>query len=297
MNATAAAAPRTRAGVWIAGARPRTLGASVVPVVVAVALSPTVAWGRAGLALVVAVGLQVGVNYANDYSDGVRGVDRDRIGPLRLVASGLASPRAVARAAALAFATAAAAGLGLALAADPRLLAAGAAAIVAAILYSGGPRPYAGLGLGEAAVFVFFGPVAVCGAVYAISERLPAAAWWAAAPIGLLAVAILVANNVRDIAGDAAAGRRTLAVRLGDRGSRALYRGVVAAAFAVVAAGAAGPLPAAALVAWAALPLAAGPLRAIGSATGPALVPVLLASARLHAAFGALLAAGSAAAR
>ncbi|MGH8975839.1 MAG: 1,4-dihydroxy-2-naphthoate polyprenyltransferase, partial [Acidimicrobiia bacterium] len=223
---------------WVAGARPRTLPASVSPVLVGTAVAAAeggvVAW-RAGAALVVALALQVGVNYANDYSDGRRGTDAHRQGPLRLTASGVVAPEAVRTAAALAFAVAAAAGLALALAVDLRLILVGVVCIAAAVLYTGGPRPYGYSGLGEAAVLVFFGFVATAGSAYVHLERLPLLAVVAALPVGLLACAILVVNNLRDIATDAAAGKRTLAVRLGPDRTRLLYTGCVVLAFVVVA--------------------------------------------------------------
>jgi 1,4-dihydroxy-2-naphthoate octaprenyltransferase len=270
------------------------LGASIVPVAVgtAAASHPTVP--KALGALVVALGLQVGVNYANDYFDGVRRVDTaERVGPVRLTASGLAPPGAVATAAGLSFAVAAVVGVVLALAAAPVLLAVGVAAVAAAVLYSGGPRPYGARGLGEVSVFVFFGCAAVLGTAYVQGHRVPAAAWWAAVPVGLLAVAILMANNVRDIATDRASGKRTLAVRLGDLPARRAYRIVVMAAFVLVPVGvAAGGLPVPSLMALGALVPAVRPLRAIGRARGRELVPVLLGTAATHAAFGLLLALG-----
>ena len=174
------AAPPEGVRLWVAGARPRTLGAAVSPVVVGTAIAQAeagaVLWGRALLALVVALALQVGVNFANDYSDGVRGTDRDRVGPLRLTASGLATPSAVRAAAVIAFAIAATAGLVLALVVEPWLLVVGAASIAAAALYTGGPKPYGYLGLGELMVLVFFGFVATSGSAYVQLERVPAAA-------------------------------------------------------------------------------------------------------------------------
>jgi 1,4-dihydroxy-2-naphthoate octaprenyltransferase len=257
------------------------------------------AW-RVGAAALVALGLQVGVNFANDYFDGVRGVDTpERLGPPRLVASGAASPRAVATAALGSVAVAGVAGLALSLATTPRLVPLGAAAMLALALYSGGPRPYGALGLGELAVFLFFGPMATCGTAYVLAERVPAQAWWAAAAMGLLAVAILVANNLRDIPTDARAGKRTLAVRLGDRRTRTLYRALLVGAYAVVVGGVLVGLrdPRAGLSQWALLPLASWPLairpfELAGRATGRQLIPVLTGTALLHAAFGALLALG-----
>ena len=291
---------RARLGVWWHGARPRTLGASVAPVLVGMAAAGrAVAW-RSVAALVVAVALQVGANYANDYHDGVRGVDTERrAGPPRLVASGLASPRAVLAAAAACIGVAGVAGLALALATTLWLVPLGALAMAALWLYSGGPRPYAGLGLGEVSVFVFFGLMATAGTAYVNAERVSEAAWWASVPMGLLIVAILEANNVRDIETDAAAGRRTLAVRIGDRAARRLYRALVAGAYAAVVAGAlvgiTAPghgLPMWALLALAPWPLAIRTMERIGSAEGAALVPVLVDTSLLTVAFGALLALG-----
>jgi 1,4-dihydroxy-2-naphthoate polyprenyltransferase len=282
-------------GVWVRGARPRTLVAAVCPVLVgtaaAAAEGPLVAW-RAPVALVVALALQVGVNYANDYSDGVRGTDTPaRVGPTRLVAAGLAAPAAVRRAAAVAFAVAALAGLALAVAVDLRLLLAGAAAIAAAVLYTGGPRPYGYAGFGELAVLVFFGVLATCGSAYVQLERVPAAALAASVPVGLGAVAILLANNVRDVDGDRAAGKRTLAVRLGRARARDLFAAVVAGVF--LAAALLGLARPPALLALVALPLAVRPVQLVRDRTdGPGLVAALAGTARLQLAVSVLLAAG-----
>ena len=286
---------------WIAGARPRTLGAGTVPVLVgAAAADRFVAW-RFGAALLVALGLQVGVNYANDYFDGVRGVDTaERLGPARLVASGAARPRTVLIAALAAIGIAAVTGLALALVTEPvAILAVGAVALLAAVLYSGGPRPYAGLGLGEAAVFLFFGLLATCGTCFVVSETVTADAWWCGAALGLLAVAILVANNLRDIPTDAAAGKRTLAVRLGDRTTRLLYRGCVVGAFAVLAIGTLvhAWTPALGLSSWALFGLVAWivairPMERASTGTGRDLIPVLTGTAATHAACGLLIALG-----
>jgi 1,4-dihydroxy-2-naphthoate polyprenyltransferase len=281
--------------VWVLGARPRTLVAAVCPVLVgtaaAAAEGPVVAW-RALAALVVALALQVGVNYANDYSDGLRGTDTPaRLGPARLTAAGLAAPAAVRRAAVAAFAVAAVAGLALAVAVDLRLLLVGVAAIAAAVLYTGGPRPYGYAGFGELAVLMFFGVVATCGSAYVQLERVPAVAAAACVPVGLGAVAILLANNVRDIDGDRLAGKRTLAVRLGRGRSRDLFAAVVAAMFAAaVLLGLARPPV---LVTLAALPLAVPPVRLVrGRSDGPGLVAALGATARLQLGVSVLLAAG-----
>jgi 1,4-dihydroxy-2-naphthoate polyprenyltransferase len=280
---------------WVQGARPRTLVAAVCPVLVgtaaAAAEGPVVAW-RAAAALVVALALQIGVNYANDYSDGLRGADTpDRLGPVRLTATGLAAPAAVRRAAAIAFAVAAVAGLALAVAVDLRLLLVGVAAIAAAVLYTGGPRPYGYAGFGELAVLVFFGVVATCGSAYVQLERVPATALAGSLVVGLGAVAILLANNVRDIDGDRLAGKRTLAVRLGRRRSRDLFTAVVAAMFGVAALlGVARPPV---LITLVALPLAVVPVRLVRArADGPGLIAALGATARLQLAVSLLLTVG-----
>jgi 1,4-dihydroxy-2-naphthoate octaprenyltransferase len=288
------AAP-TGLALWVAGARPRTLGAAVAPVVVGTAAGSRATGellvGRAALALVVGVAIQVGANYANDYSDGVWGTDRDRVGPLRLTASGLVRPAAVRAAAISMFAVAAIAGLVLSLIADPWLLLVGVAAIAAAVLYTGGPKPYGYLGLGELMVLVFFGFAATAGSAYVQAGQVPASAWWASLCLGLLACAVLLANNVRDRVGDTAAGKRTLAVRLGDRRARYLYVVCLAAAF--VAVGAIGVSAPWSLLALLGVALALPPARLVlRGAAGPALIPVLVATVRLELVVGALLALG-----
>jgi 1,4-dihydroxy-2-naphthoate octaprenyltransferase len=290
-----AAKPR-RAGflVWVEAARPRTLSAAVAPVLVGTAAAERfVAW-RWLAALVVALAVQVGVNYANDYFDGVRGVDTvHRAGPRRAVAAGLVRPAQMRTATAAAIGVAAVAGLALAAATTWWLLAVGLACFVAAVGYSGGPRPYASAGLGEVFVFVFFGLVATIGSAYVQDERVPAVAVAAAVPVGLLAVAILVANNLRDIPTDETAGKRTLAVRLGERATRALFAWLIVLPFplaALAALTAGSPWPLAALLA---VPLTVLPLRAVlGGARGPGLIPALAGTALLQLGFGGLLALG-----
>jgi len=281
---------------WLAGARPRTLGAAVAPVLVGTAAAyqdagDVILW-RAVAALVVALALQVGVNYANDYSDGVRGTDDVRAGPLRLTASKLATPTAVRTAAVLAFGVAAVVGLILAVAVDLRLLAVGAAAIAAGALYTGGSRPYGYSGFGELAVLVFFGLVATAGSAYVQIERVPAAAWWGAIGVGLLACAILLANNIRDVDGDRAVGKRTLAVRLGAGPARRLYALAIVIPFGTVVAAAVGAT-AWALLAFLALPLAVRPFRLVLTRQDPpSLVAALVGTARLELVYAALLALG-----
>jgi 1,4-dihydroxy-2-naphthoate polyprenyltransferase len=211
---------------WVAGARPRTLPAAISPVLAGTGVAASAddaVWWKALLALVVALALQVGVNYANDYSDGIRGTDADRVGPMRLVGSGTASPGAVKRAAFLAFGVAAVAGLVLAATTAWWLVLVGAVSVLAAWFYTGGSKPYGYLGLGEVMVFVFFGLVAVIGTAYVQAEEWQAAAAYAAVGIGAIACAILVANNLRDIPTDRGSGKITLAVRLGDERTRIFY--------------------------------------------------------------------------
>ncbi|MFZ2261816.1 MAG: 1,4-dihydroxy-2-naphthoate polyprenyltransferase [Luteococcus japonicus] len=214
-------------GEWIEGARPRTLPAALAPVLAGSAT----AWyeggfrlGYALLAFLVALALQIGVNFANDYSDGIRGTDEDRVGPMRLVGSGAATPAAVKAAAFGCFALGALAGLVLvALTGHWWLVLVGAACILAAWFYTGGEHPYGYAGLGEVFVFVFFGLVAVCGTTYVQLGRMTWATLAASVAIGILACQILVANNLRDIVGDREVGKRTLATRLGDAGTRRFF--------------------------------------------------------------------------
>ena len=279
---------------WIQGARPRTLGAAVSPVLVGTAVASRygdVIWWRALFCLLLAVALQVGVNYANDYSDGVRGVDTQRRGPVRLTAGGLAAPAKVKRAALLSFAAGGLLGIVLAVAVDWRLILVGAASILAAALYSGGPKPYASSGLGEVMVLVFFGFVATCGSAYVHLERVPWLAVGAAVPVGLLACAILLVNNLRDVDSDRDVGKRTLAVRVGKARTRVLYRASIVLSFLTVVVLA--PTAPAALLALAAAPLAVPPLRIVASKVDPpSLVRALVATARLQLVLSALLAAG-----
>ncbi len=275
---------------WILGARPRTLPAAVVPVAIGAGAAVgegSITWWRVGAALVVSLALQVGVNYANDYSDGIRGTDDRRVGPMRLVASGRATPRAVKRAAFIAFGVAALAGLALAAATSWWLLAVGAAAIAAAWGYTGGPRPYGYAGLGELFVFVFFGLVATVGTTYVAVERITGLSVVMGSAAGCLSCALLVVNNLRDIPSDTAAGKRTLAVRIGDGPTRRLYATLVLVAF-VLAVVVALVWRIEVLLALLALPLAVGPISAVQrGARGPALIGVLGGTGRLQLAYGA----------
>jgi 1,4-dihydroxy-2-naphthoate polyprenyltransferase len=279
---------------WVAGSRPRTLPSSLVPVIVGTGVAVGeghAVWWRAALAAFVSLALQVGVNYANDYSDGVRGTDEVRVGPLRLVGSGVAKPKQVLAAALGSFLAAAVAGLVLAAVTSWWLLLVGAVAIVAAWFYTGGSSPYGYRALGEVSVFVFFGLVAVVGTVYVQLERTPWTAWVAAVPIGLLACGLLVANNLRDIPTDTESGKRTLAVVLGDHRTRLLYSVCTALPFMITLVLAA-PRP------WALLALLAAPLsipptrRVLGGAKGPELIAVLGETGRLQLAFALVLGIG-----
>jgi 1,4-dihydroxy-2-naphthoate polyprenyltransferase len=276
---------------WMTGARPRTLPAAVVPVAVGAAAAvgaggdAGIVWWRVAAALVVSLALQVGVNYANDYSDGVRGTDDVRVGPVRLVAGGLATPSAVKRAALASFGVAAVAGLAIALDTSLWLLAVGAAAIAAGWFYTGGPRPYGYIGLGEVFVFVFFGLVATAGTTYAAIASVTALSVVMGGAMGALACALLVINNLRDIPTDREVGKLTLAVRLGDRRTRWLYAALVVAAF--VCCGVAALWRPPVLLALLAIPLAVPPARSVlGGAKGRDLIPVLGATGRLQLAVG-----------
>ena len=283
------------AAQWVEGARPRTLPAAIAPVAAGTGAAAAVGGahpGRALLAGVVALALQVGVNYANDYSDGVRGTDDNRVGPFRLTGSRAARAAAVKRAAFASFGVAAVAGLALVVASQAwLLLLAGAASVVAAWYYTGGRNPYGYRGLGEVFVFVFFGLVAVLGTTYSQAGRLTWPAVAGAVGVGALACALLVANNLRDIPTDAVSGKRTLAVRLGDSGTRALYVALLGAALVLVLAVApAHPLTLAALASAA---LMAPAVRRIRSgATGLGLIPVLRDTGRAELVYGVLLGLG-----
>jgi 1,4-dihydroxy-2-naphthoate octaprenyltransferase len=298
----------TTTSQWIAGARPRTLPAAIVPVAIGTAtagyVAPTLSlvdfWFRALLALIVSLALQVGVNYANDYSDGIRGTDEVRVGPVRLVGQRLASPGDVKRAALLAFAVAALAGMLLILLTQAWwLIIIGLLAIAAGWFYTGGPRPYGYAGMGEIFVFVFFGVVAVTGTTFVITERIEPLAVVLSVAVGLLACALLVINNLRDIPGDTAAGKHTLAVRLGDPTTRKVYGLCLVVPFGIVALvglggiGLISAFPAGCLITVVALPACLIPWRAVaGGARGPALIPVLVWTGRIQLMFGLLLTVG-----
>jgi 1,4-dihydroxy-2-naphthoate polyprenyltransferase len=280
---------------WVVGARPRTLPAAVVPVAVGAAAAVgegSIVWWRVAAALVVSLALQVGVNYANDYSDGVRGTDSARVGPVRLVASGLATPSEVKRAAFLAFGVAGVAGLALAATTSWWLLAVGAGSIAAAWFYTGGPRPYGYAGFGELFVFVFFGLVATVGTTYVAVERITGLSVVMGCAAGCLSCALLAVNNLRDIPSDATAGKRTLAVRIGDARTRWLYVGLIVGAFALAVVAGVLWRPEvllALLAAGAAVP----PVRTVrAGARAGALIAVLVQTGRLQLVYGALATLG-----
>jgi 1,4-dihydroxy-2-naphthoate octaprenyltransferase len=284
--------------LWFVAARPRTLPAAVAPVLVGTALAGSEEVFRPVAfvaALVGSVFIQIGTNLANDYSDALRGADtEDRLGPVRVTAGGLMPPRTVLIGTYVAFGIAVAAGAYLAAVAGWELLVVGAASILAGVLYTGGPRPYGYEGLGELFVFLFFGIVAVAGSYYVQTEELRWEAFALAVPVGLLAAAILVVNNVRDVDTDRRAGKRTLAVKLGRGAARRLYAVMLGAAFlAPVAIWLAGGLSAWVLLALAPLPLARSLARTVSTRTdGPALNSALAGTGRLLAVFSILLATG-----
>ena len=264
-------------GQWVEGARPRTLPAAIAPVVVGTGLAinaDSLRIGRACLAVVVALALQIGVNFANDYSDGIRGTDNNRVGPVRLVGQGMASPRSVRLAAFIAFGIACLAGLALVIATQAWwLLLVGLACVSAAWLYTGGPKPYGYHGLGEVFVLIFFGLVPVVGTCYVQSGTITLAAFIASIGVGTLACAVLVTNNLRDLPNDQQAGKNTLAVRIGVQRTRTLYVACIittAITTLITAALTSG------LVLLALVILLIAPIRLILSgATGPALIPAL----------------------
>jgi len=286
--------------VWLAGARIRTLPAALVPVLVGTAIAARntgewthgISWVRAFFALIVAGALQIGTNYANDYSDGIRGTDNeDRVGPTRLVGSGLVEPRQVKIAAFAAFGVAAIFGLVLAILVGWQLLVVGAASLLAGWFYTGGKNPYGYMGLGELFVFVFFGIVATVGSTYVQIEELTVLAFAGGSAVGLLAVALLVTNNLRDIETDGQTGKNTLAVRMGDSATRIFFIACIIGAFAIALLMVHERTWA--LLTFVALPLAVPPTSAVASGTaGPALIRVLGQTGRLQLAFGIALTIG-----
>ena len=275
---------------WILGARPRTLPAAIAPVVVATALvGADFNWFRAALALKVAVWLQIGVNFANDYSDGVKGTDADRVGPIRLVASGLASARSVKAAALISFAIASVAGTWLALLTSPLLILVGIISIAAAWGYTGGKNPYGYKGLGELSVFLFFGFIATMGTYYAQTEELTLLSFIVSIPMGALSCAILSINNLRDRPKDELVGKLTVAVRIGDRNARRMY---VALLILAHCAAIATFIPTALLTVLA-LPMSLSISRQVLSGiSGKELIPVLGKTGKLQMVFAILFAIG-----
>jgi 1,4-dihydroxy-2-naphthoate octaprenyltransferase len=275
---------------WILGARPRTLPAAIAPVVVATALvGADFNWFRAALALKVAVWLQIGVNFANDYSDGVKGTDADRVGPTRLVASGMATASAVKFAAIVSFAIASIAGAWLALLTSPWLILIGVISIAAAWGYTGGKNPYGYKGLGELSVFLFFGVVATMGTYYAQTEQITLLSFIVSIPMGALSCAILAINNLRDRPKDALVGKLTVAVRIGDRNARLMYVALLALAHLAAIA----TLIPTVLLTVLALPMSIAISRQVLSGiSGRELIPVLGRTGKLQMVFSILLAIG-----
>ena len=275
---------------WILGARPRTLPAAIAPVLVAVALvGNDINWLRAVLALKVAVWLQIGVNFANDYSDGVKGTDADRVGPIRLVASGIATARSVKFAAFISFAIASMAGTWLALLTSPLLILVGIFSIAAAWGYTGGKNPYGYRGLGELSVFLFFGVVATMGTYYAQTEELTLLSFIVSIPMGALSCAILSINNLRDRPKDQLVGKQTVAVRIGDRKARLLYVGLLVLAHVAAVA----TLIPTTLLTLLALPMSFSISRQVLSGiSGKDLIPVLGRTGKLQMFFAILFAIG-----
>ncbi len=275
---------------WILGARPRTLPAAIAPVVVATALAaPDFNWFRAALALKVAVWLQIGVNFANDYSDGVNGTDADRVGPTRLVASGMATASAVKTAAFVSFGVASIAGVWLSLLTSPWLILIGVVSIAAAWGYTGGKNPYGYKGLGELSVFLFFGVVATIGTYYAQTEKITLLSFIVSIPMGALSCAILAINNLRDRPKDALVGKLTVAVRIGDRNARLMYVALLALAHLAAIT----TLIPTALLTVLALPMSISISRQVLSGiSGKELIPVLGRTGKLQMVFSILLAIG-----
>jgi 1,4-dihydroxy-2-naphthoate octaprenyltransferase len=275
---------------WILGARPRTLAAAIAPVLVAIALvGKDFDWLRAVLALMVAVWLQIGVNFANDYSDGVKGTDADRVGPIRLVASGLATAKSVQFAALISFVVASAAGTWLALLTSPLLILVGILSIAAAWGYTGGKNPYGYRGLGELSVFLFFGVIATMGTYYAQTEELTLLSFIVSIPMGALSCAILAINNIRDRPTDQLVGKQTVAVRIGDRRARLMYVGLLVLAHVAALA----TLIPTVLLTLLVLPMSFSISRQVLSGiSGKDLIPVLGKTGKLQMAFAILFALG-----
>jgi 1,4-dihydroxy-2-naphthoate polyprenyltransferase len=279
---------------WVAGARPKTLPAAIVPVFIGTAVAyhqGSAIWDRALLALVVSLALQVGVNYANDYSDGIRGTDEVRVGPLRLVATGTKPAAAVKRAAFLSFGVAMIAGAALVALTSPWLLVVGAVSVLAAWFYTGGKHPYGYSGFGELAVFVFFGLVAVMGTTYVQLEKLTWLSFVASIPAGLLAVALLLVNNLRDRPRDAEVGKKTLSVRIGDVRTRQLYLCCAAFPFVIAFCIAFGN-PFVLLTALGLVALVPPVRMVVAGAQGRDLIAVLQNTGRLQLLFGLLFSLG-----
>ena len=275
---------------WILGARPRTLAAAIAPVLVALALVESdIDWFRALLALKVAVWLQIGVNFANDYSDGVRGTDSDRVGPVRLVASGMATAKSVKYAAFISFAIASIAGTWLAILTSPVLILVGVISIAAAWGYTGGKNPYGYRGLGELSVFLFFGVIATMGTYYAQTEAITFLSFIVSIPMGALSCAILAVNNLRDRPKDQLAGKLTVAVRIGDRKARLMYVGLLLLAHIAAIA----TLIPSTLITLLALPMSYSISRQVLSGiSGKDLIPVLGKTGKLQMIFAILFATG-----
>jgi 1,4-dihydroxy-2-naphthoate octaprenyltransferase len=275
---------------WILGARPRTLAAAIAPVLVAIALvGKDFDWLRAVLALMVAVWLQIGVNFANDYSDGVKGTDADRVGPIRLVASGLATAKSVKFAALISFVVASVAGTWLALLTSPLLILVGIFSIAAAWGYTGGKNPYGYRGLGELSVFLFFGVIATMGTYYAQTEELTLLSFIVSIPMGALSCAILAINNIRDRPKDQLVGKQTVAVRIGDRRARLMYVGLLVLAHVAALA----TLIPTVLLTLLVLPMSFSISRQVLSGiSGKDLIPVLGKTGKLQMAFAILFALG-----
>ena len=275
---------------WILGARPRTLPAAIAPVVVATALvGADFSWFRAALALKVAVWLQIGVNFANDYSDGVKGTDEDRVGPVRLVGSGLATAKSVKAAAFISFAIASIAGAWLAFLTSPLLILIGIISIAAAWGYTGGKNPYGYRGLGEVSVFLFFGVIATMGTYYAQTEQITLLSFIVSIPMGALSCAILAINNLRDRPKDELVGKLTIAVRIGDRKARVMYVALLALAHIAAIA----TLIPTALLTLVVLPMSFAVSRQVLSGiSGKELIPILGKTGKLQMFFAILLAVG-----